>query len=115
MSKAKDSKPLGLPNTLRDLARLRASDFDLCSLLSSKTQSANPAGSLDPFVEESYVFAQEARGVLRLHNRSDLVTLDGRVEDVRNRLDDLVTGLDTRDATCEFSLTCTRKIHLKVL
>ncbi|KAG5719456.1 hypothetical protein E4T56_gene20649 [Termitomyces sp. T112] len=84
MSKTKDSKPLSLSHTLRDLAHLRASDFDLCSLLSSKAQSANPADSLiDRSVEESYLFAQEVRSALNLHNRSELVTLGGRVEDMR--------------------------------
>ncbi|KAG6862312.1 hypothetical protein C0995_016010 [Termitomyces sp. Mi166 len=101
MSKAKDLKSLDLSHTLRDLARLRASDFDLSSLLSCKAQSANPTdGSpVDRSVEESYLFAQEARSALKLHNRNDLVTLGGQVEDVRSRLDELVTGLDARDAS----------------
>lgn len=102
--KTKDSQPIDLSHTLRDLALLRASDFDFSSFISYNAQSANSTSSpIDRSVQESYLFVQEAHGALKLFKQSNLAALGGRVEDVRSRLDELVAELDTRDPSCEFS------------
>ncbi|KAG6832497.1 hypothetical protein H0H87_001422 [Tephrocybe sp. NHM501043] len=104
MSKTKDAKPLTLADTLRDLARLRASDFDPASLLPHNTQSVPSSGStVDRSVEESYKFTREARAALKIHNRNDVSTQGARVEDVRTKLDELAAGLDS-GTSCEKSL-----------
>ncbi|KAG6866615.1 hypothetical protein C0991_000725 [Blastosporella zonata] len=115
MSKAKDAKPLTLSDTLRDLARLRVSDFDTASLLPLKEQSSHLSDNpVDRFVEESYAFAREARSALKIHNRNDVLTQGARVEDVRNKLDDpflspssvsLITSPTTFSAKILFALS----------
>ncbi|GLB37258.1 hypothetical protein LshimejAT787_0403090 [Lyophyllum shimeji] len=74
MSKAKDAKPLALADTLRDLALLRVSGLDVSALLPSTPVSPNDtlAGPVDDSVTMSYLFAQEARTVLKIHNRADV-------------------------------------------
>ncbi|KAF8659215.1 hypothetical protein AX16_001876 [Volvariella volvacea WC 439] len=118
----KDAKPFALPDTLRDLALLRASDVDLSALVSSHEQNSNQspgsgsnskldaradtlgeereqgavetASDIDTVVEESYKFVGTARAAVKLHNRGDAEEQGKRVEDLRARLEEVKNGLD---------------------
>lgn len=100
------TKPLPLSDTLRDLALLRVSDFDLSSLL---PQPATPTGSvhtatspddsektaIDSCVIRSYEFATEARKAIRILNRGEVDSQGSRIENVRSQLEDVLKGLET--------------------
>lgn len=88
MAKAKSTNPLPLPDVLRDLAVLRASDVDLNSLVPT-------AGSgQDTVVESSYEFVREARGALGMHSRGKADTQGERVERIRSSLEELLEGVE---------------------
>ncbi|KAI0741474.1 hypothetical protein C8Q80DRAFT_138339 [Daedaleopsis nitida] len=92
----KMTHPLPLSSTLHDLALLRASDLDLAALLPQSPDSAGveQASAIEESVQRSLEFSREARAALKLLY-SDAVGLEGaKVEDVRGRLDDVVSGLD---------------------
>ncbi|KAF8629143.1 hypothetical protein AX17_005729 [Amanita inopinata Kibby_2008] len=94
MSKAKDTKPLPLANTLSDLAVLRASDLDLDSLLLARDSQPEP----DYEVDGSYAFVREARMALRLHTSGEADTQGERVELIRSSLEKLVKDLQQRES-----------------
>ncbi|KAI0780333.1 hypothetical protein C8Q74DRAFT_1198208 [Fomes fomentarius] len=94
--------PLPLSSTLHDLALLRASDLDFASLLPTSSQqpdaNADTNSAEDALVEKSVQrsleFSREARTALKLLH-SDAVEREGaRVEEVRGRLEDVVSALD---------------------
>ena len=107
---SKDTHPLPLSSTLHDLALLRASDLDFASLLPQPSQSAksdsaptdaSSSPSSDPHnaaveasVQRSLEFSREARAALKLLNTDAVEREGGRVEDVRGRLEDVMSGLD---------------------
>ncbi|TFK82558.1 hypothetical protein K466DRAFT_500100 [Polyporus arcularius HHB13444] len=108
---SKDTHPLPLSSTLHDLALLRASDLDFASLLpqpsqhqqasssttSSASDDASPSSSdatVEASVQRSLEFSREARAALRLLHTDAVEREGGRVEDVRGRLEDVVSGLD---------------------
>jgi hypothetical protein len=102
----KDSKPLPLADTLRDLALLRASDIDLTPQLSNsrgEEPAPNPPKSdnndndndaaVDDSVASSYNFVTEARNAVRMHYRGDVDTVGKAVDDIRSKIEDAVRGL----------------------
>ncbi|KAI0686195.1 hypothetical protein C8Q76DRAFT_636280 [Earliella scabrosa] len=97
----KATHPLPLSSTLHDLALLRASDLDFASLLPPSKKSESATGSASPedaaveeSVQRSLEFSREARAALKILH-SDAVEREGaRVEQVRGRLEDVVSGLD---------------------
>ncbi|EJF60474.1 hypothetical protein BD309DRAFT_930419 [Dichomitus squalens] len=98
---AKAIYPLPLSSTLHDLALLRASDLDLASLLPTAPVSSSGGKEhnvTDPAVDESVKrsleFSREARAALKLLY-SDAVDREGaRVDEVREKLEDVMKGLD---------------------
>ncbi|KAH9938911.1 hypothetical protein B0H21DRAFT_825317 [Amylocystis lapponica] len=104
MSKPSKPNPLPLSDTLRDLALLRSADCDLASILPSNTPSSleaadaseRKADAVEESVERSYVFAREARGVSRLLDREEVEKQGGRLEVARERLEDVLQGLEKR-------------------
>ena len=91
MAKAKTISPLPLPDVLRDLAILRASDTDLGSLVPGGERHAEA----DEVVESSYEFVREARAALGMHGRGEADTQGERVESVRSRLEELIKGVQS--------------------
>lgn len=95
--------PLPLSSTLHDLALLRASDLDFASLLPTSSQqpdasaaasSAEEDALVEKSVQRSLEFSREARAALKVLH-SDAVEREGaRVEEVRGRLEDVVSALD---------------------
>ncbi|KAH8997660.1 hypothetical protein EDB86DRAFT_2769690, partial [Lactarius hatsudake] len=81
----KDAPPLALEDTLRDLAILRASGVDLAAVLASTTA--------DTSVARSYEFARAARAAITISNRGDVEAQVERVNDVREKLEDVAAGL----------------------
>ena len=99
----KSTHPLPLSSTLHDLALLRASDLDFVALLTSTAPSdhsapantALAAPEVEDSVTRSVEFSKEARAALRLAH-SDTVDREGaRVEAAREKLEDVVSGLET--------------------
>lgn len=100
---AKDTKPLALPDTLRDLALLRAYDIDLAGLVPK--DKTNPDLNLDsaqnittdPAVETSlkasYEFVQTARAAIRIHVRGDVGVHGAKVDEARDKLETLLEEL----------------------
>ncbi|OCH90235.1 hypothetical protein OBBRIDRAFT_608417 [Obba rivulosa] len=104
--------PLPLSDTLRDLALLRAADLDLAAALplaavsspgtaESGLDSAAAAEKrsgeheiVQQSVERSYAFAREARAVIKLLNRGDVDKEGTKLEEVRERLEDVLQVLD---------------------
>jgi hypothetical protein len=82
------TKPFPLGNTLRDLALLRASEIDISGLLPT-TMNTNHA-TFDGAVEESYELVREARKALKIQNGCSVGRQGERVEEVRNKLEELV-------------------------
>lgn len=94
-----NTKPNPLPfnETLRDLALLRASDIDFSSILPKpKTQegSTDVDKEVDTTLQRSYEFVKETRTAIRALNRGDVDAQGSRVEDLRNRLEDVLQGLE---------------------
>ncbi|KAF9467264.1 hypothetical protein BDZ94DRAFT_1305359 [Collybia nuda] len=94
---SKESKPIPLEKSLRDLALLRASDIDVASLLpvqeAHNVPNSNGRGSVDLSVERSFEFAREARLALKMYNRDEVEKQGGRVEAIRGKLEDFLSGL----------------------
>ncbi|KAH8997672.1 hypothetical protein EDB86DRAFT_894868 [Lactarius hatsudake] len=93
----KDVPPLALEDTLRDLAILRASGVDLPAALASTTASTVPvsttATASDTSVARSYEFARAARDAITISNRGDVEAQVERVNDVREKLENVAAGL----------------------
>ncbi|KIL68924.1 hypothetical protein M378DRAFT_158065 [Amanita muscaria Koide BX008] len=88
MPKAKNTKPLPLTHTLRDLAFLRASDLDLGTIV-----PVDKGDEHDDLVEESSEFVREARMALGSHARGEADVQGERVESIRSNMDELVENL----------------------
>jgi len=94
MSSKTKPNPLPLENTLRDLALLRASDIDLSSILAPPASPATPDhGDIEASIDRSYQFAGEARNAIRIQSRCDVEKQGERIEELRNKLEDVVDGL----------------------
>jgi hypothetical protein len=93
--KKKDVPPLALEDTLRDLAVLRASSVDLAAVLNNNTAGATaaPLPATDASVLRSYEFARAARAAIKIRNRGDVEAQVERVNDVRDKLEDVAAGL----------------------
>ena len=97
MSSKSKPNPLPLADTLRDLAFLRATDFDLSSVLPATSQPSSTSAAengVEESVKKSYEFVAEARAALKILNRQDVEKQGEKLEVVRNRLEDVVTGLE---------------------
>lgn len=94
----KDSKPFPLEKSLRDLALLRAAEIDVASLLPVPDAAASTTSpsSVEVTVDESFEFVREARLALKIHNRDEAQTQGSRVEEVRSKLEDLLSGLQEK-------------------
>ncbi|KAH9894737.1 hypothetical protein C8Q73DRAFT_789928 [Cubamyces lactineus] len=98
--------PLPLSSTLHDLALLRASDLDFAALLPPSTSTSSPSGppeteggnaEVEKSVQRSLDFSREARAALKLLH-TDAVEKEGaRVDGLREKLEDVVKGLDGSD------------------
>ena len=107
---SKDTHLLPLSSTLHDLALLRASDLDFASLLphpsqpaktdstttdASSSMDSDPNGAaVEDSVQRSLEFSREARAALKLLHTDAVEREGGRLEDVRGRLEDVMSGLD---------------------
>lgn len=98
----RETTPLPLSDTLRDLAILRASDVNLSAILPSseaRDLAGSPLSAEDEekrrIVERSYEFVQEARAAMRILNRDEVEKQGARVDDVRNGLEEVLNGLRT--------------------
>ncbi|KAH9851476.1 hypothetical protein C2E23DRAFT_877063 [Lenzites betulinus] len=96
--------PLPLSSTLHDLALLRAADLDLAALLpppsaaSSQTPSTSTADpAVEQSVQRSLEFSREARAALKLLHSGAVEGQGARVDGVRERLEDVVLGLEGRE------------------
>ena len=96
-ARKKDAPPLAFEDTLRDLAILRASSVDLAAVLASNT-TLPTTSSADTTEEEvsvsrSYEFAQAARAAINIRNKGDVEAQVERVNDIRDKLEDVALGL----------------------
>ncbi|KAF5384507.1 hypothetical protein D9757_006472 [Collybiopsis confluens] len=89
------TKVFPLPDVLRDLALLRASDVQLASLVPGSSENPSLSKELDTDLEKSYQFTKEARTAIRLRDGEKVEAAAGRLETVRSELEDFVQGLET--------------------
>lgn len=97
MSSKSKPNPLPLADTLRDLAFLRATDFDLSSVLPAASPPSSTSvteSDVEESVKKSYEFVTEARAALKILDRQEVEKQGERLEGVRNRLEDVVAGLE---------------------
>ena len=102
------TNPLGLEDTLQDMAVIRSSDIDLAAILASTmpvpspvsptktatwTAAAPAPADVDASVALSHEFAQAARVAIRIKNRGDVEAQGERVNEVRGQLEEVVEGL----------------------
>ena len=105
-ARKKDASPLALEDTLRDLAILRASSVDLAAVLATSAHTVAPlpttlaacnmteeAAAMDASVLRSYEFAHAARAAIKIRNRGDVEAQVERVNEVRDKLEDVAAGL----------------------
>jgi hypothetical protein len=103
-AKAATNPPLGLDDTLHDLAVIRSSDIDLAAILASAipapshiaptaTSTAAPLVNVDTSLARSHEFVQAARAAIRIKNRGEVEAQGERVNDVRGQLEEVVEGL----------------------
>ncbi|KAI0694354.1 hypothetical protein BC835DRAFT_1350041 [Cytidiella melzeri] len=91
---ATKANPLPLDKTLRDLALLTSCDIDLSILIpNTSTMATEEHSDVDSTVARSYEFVREARAAQGILNREQVEKQDGRVEEIRNTLDDVAQGL----------------------
>lgn len=97
MSKAKDQKPFALPDILRDLALLRASDLDLAALIPATsvgdTQQTPENKAVEETLRSSYDYVRSARTVIKINDRGDVDVQGQRIESVREKLSNVEEGL----------------------
>jgi len=93
---SKNKHPLPLPDLLRDLALIRASDTDLSEILRSASSASKPPSStkVDETVKQSYGFVKEARAALKIQNRGDLDQIGNRLDRGREGLEEVLKGLE---------------------
>lgn len=82
----KHSKPFPLPDCLRDLAILRATQLENLDGLLAQSTKVEPDSTLD----RSYEFVKEARAALKIHNVGTLEDQARKVDAVRADLDDVL-------------------------
>jgi hypothetical protein len=103
-AKAATNPPLGLEDTLHDLAVIRSSDTDLAAILAlaipapshvapTATATAAPLANVDTSVARSHEFVQAARAAIKIKNRGEVEAQGERVNDVRGQLEEVVEGL----------------------
>ena len=105
-ARRKDAPPLALEDTLRDLAILRVSSVDLTAVLDSSAHTVahlpttlaagnttEEATVIDTSVLRSHEFAYAARAAIKIKNRGDVEAQVERVNDVRDKLEDVAAGL----------------------
>lgn len=103
----KDQKPFVLPDTLQDLALLRASDLDLGTLVPTNPIATKAGGTLQTQVQKeddelqaveeslknSYEYVRSARNVVRIKDRGDVDVQGQRIERAREELANVEEGL----------------------
>lgn len=92
------TNPLGLEDTLHDLAVIRSSDIDLAAILASamsepSPMAAAPLADVCASVAHSHEFVQAARAAIKIKNKGDVEAQGERVNDVRGQLEEVVEGL----------------------
>jgi len=103
-AKAATNPPLGLDDTLHDLAVILSSDIDLAAILASATPAPSHIAptatstavllvNVDTSVARSHEFVQAARAAIRIKNRGEVEAQGERVNDVRGQLEEVVEGL----------------------
>ena len=99
--KAATNPPLGLEDTLHDLAVIRSSDIDLAAILAlaisapihvAPTATATLT-NVDTSVARSHEFVQAARAAIKIKNRGEVEAQGERVNNVRGQLEEVVEGL----------------------
>jgi hypothetical protein len=98
MATLKSKNPLTLPDTLRDLALLRVSNIDLSTLVPPNESRGTDIKSqihlnVEDSLRQSYMFVQDARAAIRLHNIGAIEEEGRNVESMRRTLEDVLTGL----------------------
>lgn len=107
-TRASDSKPLPLEDTLHDLAILRASDIDLSKCIpeasgpkvlaalseASSQLSGDVKNGQDEVLAQSYEYVKECRAAIRLLHRGSVDVQGGRADDIRGTLEDVLVGLE---------------------
>ena len=97
---SKSKKPLPLSDILRDLALLRASGHDF-----KATQQSSDAAPSSPSVATSYEYIATIRAALKLNDSGKLEAEGKKIEDVRNKYEEVVECLEY--VTCSFvKLNC---------
>ncbi|KIM54400.1 hypothetical protein SCLCIDRAFT_1221998 [Scleroderma citrinum Foug A] len=89
------SKPLALPDTLRDLALIRASDIDLSALLPDENQRAADEPEVSNSIMQSHKFVAETRAALRAYSSGDLQKKNAEIQRVQTELADVLRGLSS--------------------
>ncbi|KIY66218.1 hypothetical protein CYLTODRAFT_423657 [Cylindrobasidium torrendii FP15055 ss-10] len=93
---AKDTKPLALGDTLRDLALLRASGVDLAALVPASSGSAprtDAESAADEAVARSEAFIQSARMALKVHDAGKVDIVGAKLEGLREGIEDLASQI----------------------
>jgi len=102
---SKSKKPLPLSDILRDLALLRASGHDVPEIFKASHQSSDAAPSsnsscsaltveFSDSVVASYNYIATVRAALKLNNSGKLETEGKKIEDVRNKYEELLECLE---------------------
>jgi len=94
-SKPNQEHPLPLSATLADLAAIKAADMDLRSIL---PMPAEPEPE-DVTLQASYEFVRNARAVLDIQKHGAVEAEGGKMEKIREELEDLLRALPTPPAT----------------
>ncbi|KAG6333361.1 hypothetical protein ID866_5726 [Astraeus odoratus] len=87
------SKPLALPDTLRDLALIRASDIDLSAIVPNKDSTAPDDPEVFQSTQSSHEFVAETRAALRAYNSGELQKKNSELRKVQAELEEVLRGL----------------------
>ncbi|KAI0046468.1 hypothetical protein FA95DRAFT_1372663 [Auriscalpium vulgare] len=94
MSSKSKPNPLPLEDTLRDLAFIRAAEVDFGAVLPTVVGTTQTS-DVDRLVDRSLEFVREAREAIKVHNKEDVGRQGDRVDQVRERLEEVVEGLES--------------------
>ena len=91
----KPDKPFALPDTLRDLALIRASDIDLSILLPNENRRASDEPEVSKSITQSHEFVGETRAALRAYSSGDLQKKNVEIQRVQTELEEVLRGLSS--------------------
>ncbi|PPQ89506.1 hypothetical protein CVT25_012179 [Psilocybe cyanescens] len=90
-------KPLPLADVLRDLAVLRSSGVDIPQMFNLNQSEANNSNSnvtpIQQSVAASHEFVRVSRAAIKLHDSGKAEVEGNRIEEVRNKYEELLDGL----------------------